>query len=249
MIKMEFKDNTMELDQEIMGMALSEGADFYGVADLSPARDFIKEQGGDEVASYPLAISLGIRIMDSIVDQLPYRENRSVAVNYHHHGYEIINQRLDLLASHLSSYIQSAGYRALPLPASERYDDERICAVLSHKLAAHLAGQGWIGKSCLLVTPEAGPRVRWITILTDAPLQVIGSPLNEQCGDCTECVDICPVSAFTGAPFVEDEPREARYDARKCEKYLCDGEEWAVCGLCVYICPHGRNKNKNVKEI
>lgn len=230
-----------ELNEKIRELALKDGADFYGVADIASARDFIQDQGGDEVASYPLAISMGIRIMDSIVDQLPHRENRSVAVNYRHHGYDIINRRLDLLASRLSSQIQGEGFRALPIPASERYDDERICAVLSHKLTAHLAGHGWIGKSCLLVTPKAGPRVRWITILTDAPLEVTGRMMEDHCKDCTECVDICPVSAFTGTPFSADDPREVRYDARKCEKYLENGEEWAVCGLCVYVCPHGRN--------
>ncbi|MBI5459413.1 4Fe-4S double cluster binding domain-containing protein [Methanobacterium sp.] len=231
-----------KLNENIKDLALKEGADFYGVADLTSARDFIRDQGGDEVASYPLAISLGIRIMDSIVDQLPHRQERKVAVNYRHHGYDIINRRLDLLASRVSSLIQNEGFHALPLPASERYDDERICAVLSHKLAARLAGHGWIGKSCLLVTPKFGPRVRWITILTDAPLEVTGRVMDEHCGECTECVDICPVSAFTGVHFKEDDPREVRYDARKCEKYLEDGEEWAVCGLCVYVCPHGRDK-------
>ncbi|HOI40928.1 MAG TPA: 4Fe-4S dicluster domain-containing protein [Methanobacterium sp.] len=234
----------MDLNQKFRNIAIDEGADFFGVGDLSSVHDFVKEQGGDEVASYPLAISLGIRIIDSIVDQLPQREERAVAVNYRHHGYDIINRRLDLLASRISSQIQNSGYTALPIPASERYDDERICAVFSHKLAAHLAGHGWIGKSCMLITPEAGPRVRWTTILTDAPLNVTGTSQNEKCGNCTECMDICPVSAFTGMPFKEDEPRETRYDASKCEKYLLEEAEWEVCGLCVYICPHGRNKKK-----
>jgi len=238
---MDLQENINRLDQDLRIIARRKGVDFYGVADLSLAQNFIREQGGDEVASYPRGISLGIRIMDSIVDDLPRRKERSVAVNYRHHGYEVINRRLDLLASCLSSYIQNAGYRVLPLPASERYDDERICALFSHKLTAHLAGHGWIGKSCMLITPEAGPRVRWVTVLTDAPLPVTGTSLDEKCGNCSECVDICPVSAFTGAAFHEDEPREIRYDAGKCEKYLNEGEKWSVCGLCVYICPHGRN--------
>ena len=41
---------------------------------------------------------------------------------------------------------------------------------LSHKLVAHLAGLGRIGRSCLLLTPGAGPRVRLATVLTNAPL-------------------------------------------------------------------------------
>ena len=30
--------------------------------------------------------------------------------------------------------------------------------------------------NCMLITPEAGPRVRWITILTDAPLMLLEPP-------------------------------------------------------------------------
>ncbi|HPR41468.1 MAG TPA: 4Fe-4S dicluster domain-containing protein [Candidatus Methanofastidiosa archaeon] len=233
-----------EIENGIKELAIKEGADFCGVADITPATDVIWAQGGEDVASYPRAISLGIHIMDDIVDQLPRRHERSVAVNYHHHGYDIINQRLDLLASRISSFIQREGFRALPIPASERYDDEKICAVLSHKLAAHLAGFGWIGKSCLLITPQFGPRVRWATVLTDAPLKVAKKKMAERCGDCTECVNICPVSAFTGVNFKEEDPRDVRYDAARCEKYLNSGEEWTVCGLCVYVCPYGRKKHK-----
>lgn len=139
--------------------------------------------------------------------------------------------------------MQQSGYRVLPIPASKRYDDERICAVFSHKLGAYLAGLGWIGKSCLLVTPEDGPRVRWTSILKDAPLQPTGEQVEEKCGDCMECVDICPTKAFTGQSFRNNEPREVRYDARKCEKYFETMKEKGhidVCGMCLYICPHGR---------
>lgn len=223
-------------------MAEHEGADFFGIADLSSAKDAIIEQGSSFIADYPKAISIGIRLPDAIVDALPNRDNPAVAVNYRH-AYDITNLRLDLLTSKLASIIQQEDYKALAIPASERYDNERICAVFSHKLAANLAGLGWIGKSCLLVTPEAGPRVRWATILTDAPLKVTGEPVESKCVECNKCVEICPVKAFTGKSFRENEPRKVRYDAKKCEEYLYNSEDhsnWNVCGLCIYICPHGK---------
>ena len=135
--------------------------------------------------------------------------------------------------------------KALPITASVRYDDEGIRALFSNKMAARLSGLGWVGKSCLLVTPAAGPRVRWASVLTDTPLQPTGSRAKEECGGCTECVDICPVGAFTGRPFSPDEPREARYDARACEEYLKQIRQetgWGVCGLCVAACLHGRRQ-------
>lgn len=232
----------MALEDKIRQMAEAGGADFFGVADLGLAKAEVLRQGGLELAVYPRAAAIGIRLFDEIVDRLPDREHMDVAVSYRHHCYDVINDRLDDIASRVAGELQRAGYRAYPLPSSKRVDSERICALFSHKLAAHLAGLGWIGKSCLLVTPEHGPRVRFVSVLTDAPLKA-GVPMDVACGDCTECVDACPMSAFTGRAFREDEPREARFDARKCEEYFGEMEKQgrpAVCGLCLYVCPHGK---------
>jgi len=234
----------MNLNDRIKGLAENCEIDFFGVADLSLAHDAILAQGGPIVAEYPLSISIGIALPHSIVNQLPKRMERAVAVSYRHHSYDVINQRLDLHASQLSSLLQREGYSALPIPASKRIDDERICAAFSHKLGAHLAGLGWIGKSCLLITPEVGPRVRWATVLTDALLVKTGEPMDERCDDCAECVGICPVNAFTGKPFKDNESREVRFDASKCDRNFAKmrerDPELAVCGLCLYVCPYGR---------
>ena len=231
------------LEEKIRGIALDTGADFCGVADLSPAREAILEQGGPAVSSFPRAVSVGIALFHAIVDQLPQRmSDRAVAMSYRHHGYEFVNQRLDHVAARVGSQLQREGHRAMPVPASQTVDNKRLCGIFSHKMAAHLAGLGWIGKSCLLVTPEAGPRVRWATVLTDAPLPA-GQPMELRCGDCQDCVDVCPPGAFTGAPFREGEPRAVRYDAHKCRAYfteLAETMDPPVCGMCVYVCPHGK---------
>lgn len=235
----------MSLQNELNKIALDNGVQYFGVSALSTARGFIVEQGGEDLSAYPYAISLGIKLIDNIVDKLPHRNEKAALLNYKHHSYDVINSRLDMIASVLSGHIQERGYGVLPLPSSKRIEDKRICAQFSHKLGAHLAGLGWIGKSCLLITPDDGPRVRWITILTDAPLQPTGSKMESRCGTCNECMKICPVQAFTGRNFAEGESREMRYDAKKCEDYFKEMEkngQIAVCGLCVYVCPHGRKK-------
>lgn len=233
----------MDLDTELESLARRLEADFYGVADLGPVMGAVLEQGGNVVAGYPSAVSVGVDMVGEIVDMLPGRDEPSVAARYMHHCYDVINWRLDNMTSRLAVLLQAAGHAAMPVPASKHYDDVRIRAIFSNKMAAHLAGLGWIGKSCLLVTPRVGPRARWASVLTDAPLPPTGEPQPERCGECEECVAICPVGAFTGRPFVEEEPREARYDARACERYLTglrSGDARGVCGLCVYVCPHGR---------
>ncbi|MGD0818351.1 MAG: 4Fe-4S double cluster binding domain-containing protein [Methanomassiliicoccales archaeon] len=234
----------MPLEDELHAMAMSLGADLYGIADLGPYEVEVVRQGGDLVSGYQFAISVGIRLLDAIVDQIPNRSQRAVRVSYRSHTYNVVNDRLDQISSLLAGRLQKEGFRSMPVPASERIDDERICAMFSHKMAAHLAGQGWIGKSCLLVTPQYGPRVRWTTVLTDYPFSKAGIPMDPRCGTCEECANACPMHAFTGRMFDQEEPREARFEARKCDQYFKDMEKQApqpVCGMCVYICPYGRN--------
>jgi epoxyqueuosine reductase QueG len=232
----------MSLTKQVSELASGLGADFVGVADLSLAREFICEQGGEKLSNFPFALSVGVRLMDSIIDELPNRDQRWVAATFRLHAYDLVNARLDAITSRASSLLQNEGYRTLPIPASNTLDTTKLMGAFSHKLAAHLAGLGWIGKSCLLVTPQAGPRVRWATVLTTAPLEVSGRPLDSHCGECTNCADICPVKAFTGRMFREDEPRSMRFDAHACRGHLQATEKatgLSVCGLCVYSCPHG----------
>lgn len=233
----------MDLENQLLESALGWGADYFGIADLSPARDAILEQGGSVVAAYPRAISIGIALLHPIVDLLSSRGERAAAISYRSHCYDIINSRLDQIISRLGSVLQHKGYRVFPVPASKRVDNNCICAIFSHKLSAHLAGLGWIGKNCLLITPDMGPRARWATVLTDAPLEATGRSIGERCGDCRECVDICPVKALTGQPFRAGEARAVRFDATKCDRHFAKmrerDAETAVCGLCLYVCPFG----------
>ena len=60
----------MQLDDRLRILADELGADYFGVANLSVARDFIISQGGLEVGGYPKAVSIGIALLNPIVDQL-----------------------------------------------------------------------------------------------------------------------------------------------------------------------------------
>jgi epoxyqueuosine reductase len=228
--------------------ALTLGADFLGVADLALARKYVEKYGGMMIAQFPRAVSIGVAMPSAIVDQLPrHREDRAAAFAYRTHSYDVLNVRLDQITSRLASTLQREGYSAFPVRASQPLppaDEEGLHAAFSHKLAAHLAGLGWVGKSCLLVTPEVGPRVRWASVLTNA-LLTAGQPMAERCRECTVCVDACPPHALIGRNFRSDESREARYDVHKCHAYQRESSEYVgvrICGMCVYVCPYGRKK-------
>lgn len=213
------------------------------MSDLNNYQQELAQFGGNIVKGYKNGISIGIAIPDSIVDHLPDRDDVNVSCEYRLHGYEILNNRLNLIASEVSSYLNQKGYRTLPITAADRTDEENATPAVSHKMIAHIAGLGWIGKNCLLITPDHGPRVRLISILTDAPLESVDNPKEQHCDGCVECVKICPVKAIKGKVYQTGDSREVRFDFKKCNDYfenLKKTRKYPVCGMCLYICPQGK---------
>lgn len=231
----------MNLLEKIKDLGDIHGIDFIGVAGISKIENDIKDISGNLISDYPRAISIGIVLQKSIVNLLKDRDTYENGFQYKTHAYDVINNRLDNFASVVSSLIQRSGYRVMPLPAAERIDSNRVCASISHKITARLAGFGWIGKNCLLINPNYGARVRWTSVLTDAPLEENKEILEGQCGNCNWCVKACPAGAILGRNYVEHESRELRLDVKKCEAYynkLQEDGQLKVCGMCLYACPH-----------
>jgi epoxyqueuosine reductase len=234
----------MNLNNNIKTILKPYYVDYIGFANIAPYEEEVVHFGGPVVKGYPGAISFGLVIPDSIVDYLPERADVNVACEYRIQGYEVLNNRLNIIASVVSSYLNQKGYRTLPITAAERTDEENATPTVSHKMVAHIAGLGWIGKNCLLVTPRHGPRLRLISVLTEAPLETIDNPLEQRCGNCLECVKACPVQAIKGKNYIAGEPREERLDFLKCQKYheeMKATRKYNVCGMCLYACPvHAR---------
>jgi epoxyqueuosine reductase len=235
----------LNLNKSLITMLKPHYVDYVGFANIASNEEELVKFGGPIVKGYTGGISLGLVIPDSIVDHLPERADINVACEYRIQGYEVLNNRLNILASIVSSYLNQKGYRTLPITAAERTNEENAIPTVSHKMIAHIAGLGWIGKNCLLVTPRHGPRLRLISLLTEAPLETAYTPLEQRCGECNECVKACPVQAIKGKNYVMGEPREARLDFLKCQNYheeMKATRKYGVCGMCLYACPYGRGK-------
>lgn len=215
------------------------GADVAGVADLEPLRE-LRTIPGDLLDPFSRAVSFGVHIPIAVfetVDDRPTPLYSSV--------YQTANRLLDEVAFKTAKRLQSQGYRALPIPASQVLDRSDWQAAVSHKAVARMAGLGWQGKSLLLVTPEYGPRVRLATVLTDAPLEA-DSPVPNRCGGCTSCRDACPVGAIKGEG-TDDHYKtrnEALYFERCVEKLTTEFAPMQdighpICGICIKVCPFG----------
>ena len=231
-----------DLRGKLESLAKEMGATYFGIADLAPARQQISEQGGEFLTQFPRAVSHGFVLADGTVNTLVHHKNIAAMSNYWYYVYQIVNPHIDSISLMLAQSLDRAGFQAFVVPSSQTVDRTRLTGVFSHKLGAHLAGLGWIGRSALLVTPEHGPRVRWGTVLTDAPLEA-GTPMDEMCRDCDACVKGCPAHAFTGQAFDKPRPRSEIFAAEACDNYLSKREaQHRACGMCVYICPFGKNE-------
>ena len=115
------------LKKEIEKLVYSLGADLFGVADVrNIKKDF---HFLDEILKdLDYAICIGMRLSCAILDEI---KDAPTKIYYHH--YRQANMALDQIAFKISNFIQSKGYKALPVPASQIVDWEKQTAHLSHK--------------------------------------------------------------------------------------------------------------------
>lgn len=218
------KDENYNALQEL---ARREGATLFGVADLEPLKESFNDLDPGAVDGLNRAVCVAYHLSDPVLEDI---ENRPTHLYYFH--YRRVNLLLDDLTLKLNARIQDEGYDALPIPASQVIDWDNQLAHVSHKHVAVEAGMGWIGRNNLLVTPEYGSRVRLGTVLTDMPLPV-DEPLQEDCGECRACVNVCPAGAIASAP--EDFDHVGCYEKiREMIKEVNIGQN--VCGVCVKAC-------------
>ncbi|MCZ7662466.1 MAG: 4Fe-4S dicluster domain-containing protein [Thermoleophilia bacterium] len=237
------------LERRLRTLTGSCGMHALGIADMTPepVQAAVAATGGRWLSAFPRAVSVVFRLQNAIVEELPdHHREKALARLYEFHIYRVGNPHLDQVATRIATEIQEAGYRAVPVPTSVAVDGGSgtggFLGAVSHKMAAHLSGLGWIGRSCLLVTPDVGPRVRLATVMTDAPFAA-RTPADAGCGRCRICVRACPAQAFSGKAFDPADPIEARMDVRACEAYRQEAKTLTgvpMCGVCVAVCPHGK---------
>ena len=63
------------LEKRLREEAMALGADYFGLADLSLAQALVREQGGQMMAQFPRAVSIGVVMPFVIVDLLPHLTN------------------------------------------------------------------------------------------------------------------------------------------------------------------------------
>lgn len=239
----------MDLTNSLKDYVKREGADLVGV---TPAERLDKAPAGhrprDFFENAKNVVVMATRMLNCVLDQMP-KSRHEYTCNYYH-----ANQLLDLLAFKTGQFLERRGFQAYPISIGINYgmalseeNVKNLMGLFSFKHAAVAAGLGQFGLNGLLLTPQYGPRVRLISVITNAPLEA-DKPFEgpqpcqpEKCGK--RCIALCP-------------EKELAFKDEKLNKFACweatrylpkdpsqpkQGSFWyqkaGRCGMCVAACP------------
>ncbi|MFQ5762428.1 MAG: hypothetical protein ACE5PO_05280 [Candidatus Bathyarchaeia archaeon] len=217
----------MNLTARIRESAMSNGMNLVGV---SPVERLSKAPVGrkprDLLPSARSVVSLSVKIPEGALaaNRRAYSGVRHAIYVYMLYGYTLLNEKLNTAALQVTRLLEGEGHAAMPIPASGPMDYEALMGAVSHRHAAVAAGLGEFGWNGLLMTPEWGPHVRLVTVLTDAPLEY--SPMYggdricdpERCKHL--CSELCPVGAF-GDTSDRVEIGDRTFEYAKMDHYKC----------------------------
>lgn len=138
----------------------------------------------------------------------------------------------------------------------ERVPDVRLKSMvdtgeLVDRAVAERAGIGWSGKNCSIITPEFGSYVYLGEMITNIPFPP-DTPIENECGDCRLCLDVCPTGALVDA---------GRLNAKRCIAFLTQTKDYIPeefrdkignrvygCDTCQTICPKNKGKVNWIHE-
>jgi epoxyqueuosine reductase len=138
----------------------------------------------------------------------------------------------------------------------EKVPDARVKSMvdtgeLSDRAVAVRAGIGWSGKNCAVMTPEFGSYVYLGEMITSIPFAP-DSPMQDQCGSCTACIEACPTGALV---------QGGQINAQRCIAFLTQtkgvipeefrdkiGNRVYGCDSCQTSCPVNKGKDFHFHE-
>lgn len=160
----------------------------------------------------------------------------SWGVDYH----TALRERLKLLSTWLEEHVKGV-----------RIESMVDTGALVDRAVAERAGIGWCGKNCSIITPEFGSYVYLGELITNIPFAP-DKPMEDECGDCRLCLDVCPTGALI---------QGGQLDAQRCIAFLTQtkgtlpdefrshiGNRLYGCDTCQTVCPKNKGKINWIHE-
>ncbi|MBM4430011.1 MAG: hypothetical protein FJ026_06625 [Chloroflexi bacterium] len=176
------------------------------------------------------AVSLGLLYREQEVRAVPAvwtsRAPADSRWNEYARAYRTLNRELNALVLALAEQFDGVAEQATIEGWAGRvaHVSEYFSHCVSHRAFAEKAGLGWRGRHGLIVTPEAGPALRFATLFLPGTVAARNRELVG-CGECQACLQVCPILRRKG---------DYRDACRRRINAL--GLESDVCGICVRVC-------------
>jgi epoxyqueuosine reductase len=258
--------NIHDLQREFVAYAMSIGVDKIGFTTAAPFTELKNrlrrqqelgyqsgfEESDIEKRTEPLqllegaesivaiAVAYPSRMQDAPVGKKGSRRGifcrTSWGVDYH----TALRERLKLLSAWLEERIEGA-----------RIESMVDTGALVDRAVAERAGIGWSGKNCSVITPEFGSYVYLGELITNIPFAP-DKPMEDECGDCRLCLDVCPTGALIEG---------GQLDSQRCIAFLTQtkgmlpdefrthiGNRLYGCDTCQTVCPKNKGKINWIHE-
>ena len=241
---------TRPLRAELLALARTAGLDEIGICSAEPfteARRTLEERrdaglsGGmaftyrnparstDPSATLPGARSLLVGALHYAAQVPPRPPHAARGARY---ATEDHYARLRAALDELKALLKRHGHRAVVVA-----DDN----ALVDRAVAVRAGIGWAGKSSNVLLPGRGSWFVLGSVITDAPLEPTGAPIEDGCGSCRRCLDGCPTGAIV-APGVVDAGRCLAWHLQLTGDFprqhrAALGDRIYGCDECQEVCP------------
>ncbi|MCL1698509.1 MULTISPECIES: tRNA epoxyqueuosine(34) reductase QueG [unclassified Lysinibacillus] len=258
--------NIHDLQREFVAYAMSIGVDKIGFTTAAPFTELKNrlrrqqelgyqsgfEESDVEKRTEPLQLLEGAESIVAIAVAYPSRmQNAPVGkkgarrgifcraswgVDYH----KALRERLKLLSAWLEERIEGA-----------RIESMVDTGALVDRAVAERAGIGWSGKNCSIITPEFGSYVYLGELITNIPFAP-DKPMEDECGDCRLCLDVCPTGALIEG---------GQLDSQRCIAFLTQtkgmlpdefrthiGNRLYGCDTCQTVCPKNKGKINWIHE-
>ncbi|MFT9820602.1 tRNA epoxyqueuosine(34) reductase QueG [Lysinibacillus sp. NPDC056185] len=252
--------NIHDLQREFVAYAMSIGVDKIGFTTAAPFTEMKNrlrrqqelgyqsgfEESDIEKRTEPLQLLEGAESIVAIAVAYPSRmQNAPVGkkgarrgifcraswgIDYH----TALRERLKLLAAWLEERIEGV-----------RIESMVDTGALVDRAVAERAGIGWSGKNCSIITPEFGSYVYLGELITNIPFAP-DKPMEDECGDCRLCLDVCPTGALIEG---------GQLDSQRCIAFLTQtkgmlpdefrthiGNRLYGCDTCQTVCPKNKGK-------
>jgi len=221
---------------KVKDLAFSNDIDFVGVAPVARFENAPEGHkptdllpGAKSVVSMGMQINLGVQLAQRIA-WANRKRLRHVKTIYRRFGYGVLNEYFnDRAAFQLTQMLEGEGYVAVPIVGSGV--ESQWMGAISNRHAAVAAGMGEFGYNGLCVTPEVGPRARFVSVITTAeldPTPLYGGPKLcdlEKCKQLGEgqpfCARVCPVKGFSSEESNEVIIGGRKFNYARLDKHRC----------------------------